>query len=153
MLIAEAIKHRDKLVSRAKKIIGNDGEDVVSDLMEYFIRGRFNAPANPLPLLMWYVNVRCYDYKRRIKNKNFAPLNENSIQEHESTAENFSDKLQELELLLQQEHPFVSRLLVLHYAEGKTVQEISEETGIKKGRLNYIIRKARIQIKNSFELK
>jgi RNA polymerase sigma factor (sigma-70 family) len=132
----EAIKYRDKLVARAAKMVGSQAEDVVSDLMVYFIEGRFNAPANALPLLMWYVNKRSIDYIKRRQRENKMLRDMHYIGADESLHD---DRIEGVETKMHELHPMIARLLVLHYAEGMTLKEIESKTGIKDSRLEYLV--------------
>lgn len=132
----EAIKHRNKLVARAAKMVGSQAEDVVSDLMVYFIEGRFNAPANSLPLLMWYVNKRSIDYMKRRQRENKMLRDMHYIGLDDSIHD---DRIDSVECKMHELHPMIARLLVLHYAEGMTLKEIERQTGIKDSRLEYLV--------------
>lgn len=145
MLIVEAIRHREKLVARAAKIVGPDAEDVVSDLMIYFMESRMNAPENPLRLLMWYTKNRSIQHLRKRKTEQKAIQNAARLTEDESST---SKDIDELERNLAQLHPVVARLIVMHYAEGMTIPEIERQTGIKRSRIEYLISTGKNQLRN-----
>lgn len=145
MLIVEAIRHREKLVARAAKIVGPDAEDVVSDLMIYFMESRMNAPENPLRLLMWYTKNRSIQHLRKRKTEQKAIQNAARLIEDESST---SRDIDELERKMAQLHPMVARLIVMHYAEGMTIPEIERQTGIKKSRIEYLISTGKNQLRN-----
>lgn len=132
----EAIRHRQALVHRAAQMVGTDAEDVVSDLMVYFIEGRFNAPDKCLPLLMWYVNKRCIDHIRRRNREREALRQYKHLGEDEPSHDN---RIDDIETKMHDLHPMIARLIVLHYAEGMSLVEIERQTGIKQGRLEYLV--------------
>lgn len=145
MLVMESVKHRDELVKYARRIVGDYAEDVVSDLTEYFLRGRFNAPDNPLPLLIWYTRRRCIDHIRQRVYTSSLP--HDLIDEVNDKRED--DKIEHIEWALRQMNPVVSRLIVLNLVERITTKELAELTGIEQERIKYIIRQGKQQIKDN----
>lgn len=145
MLVMECVKHRDELVGYARRMVGDYAEDVVSDLTEYFLRGRFNAPDNPLPLLIWYTRRRCIDHIRQRVSVTPLPYNlVDDVNEHKEDA-----KIQHIEWALSQMNPVVARLIVLNLVERITTKQLAELTGIEQKRIKYIIRMGKQQIKDN----
>jgi len=145
MLVIELVKHREDLVGYARGIVGGYAEDVVSDLSEYFLRGRFNAPPNPLPLLMWYTKCRCIDYLRSSLPMQELPRDLQIIIEESVT----DPRIEYIEAALRELPPLVSRLIVLNRVEGITVPQLAKETGISIQRIKYLIRSGKKQIQDN----
>ena len=147
MLVMECVKYRSDLVSYARRMVGDYAEDVVSDLTEYFLRGRFNAPDNPLPLLIWYTRRRCIDHIRQSVSSTSLPYDlTDEVDEKKE-----DEKIQHIEWALSQMNPVVSRLIVLNLVERITTKELAELTGISQKRIKYIIRQGKQEIKNNHE--
>lgn len=143
----EAVKHREKLVARARQIVGDNAEDVVSDLMEYLLKGRFNSPKDPLPMLMWYVKNRSIDFKRKKHIELRGYLEYTMAQDQEISG----DEIEGLEESLKKLPAFICRIIILHYCEGMTLPELEKRTGIKFNRLRYLISLGTTQIRNDQE--
>ena len=128
------VEHRSELVAYARTMVGDYAEDVVSDLSEYFIRGRFNAPDRYLPLLKWYVKRRCIDHIRQC-----IPMQELPRSLQITIEESMNDpRIDYIETALTKLHPVVSGVIILNRVERVTLPEISKHTGISVGRLRYI---------------
>ena len=135
MLVMKLVEHRLELVAYARTMVGDYAEDVVSDLCEYFIRGRFNAPDRYLPLLKWYVKRRCIDHIRTC-----IPM-EQLPRELQVTIEmsEGDPRIEYVEAALSQLNPVVTRLIVMNRVEGITRPEIAKHTGMSVGRIRHLI--------------
>jgi RNA polymerase sigma factor (sigma-70 family) len=139
----ECHRYRKELIDRARPMVGDYAEDVVSDLMEYFLVGRFNAPDNPLPLLMWYVKRRCIDHIRQTRRMQQLPQDlQDEIEASES-----DPRIEQVEAAMRELPPMVSRLIILSRVENVSRAKIAEMTGIPKHRIRYLIEQGEAQIK------
>lgn len=144
MLVLEAVKHRELLIKEARYIVGDAAEDVVSDLTEYFLRGRFNAPEKCVPLLIWYVKRRAISYKLKKKNER-EKIQYIEVDDTTRELDYCPDKAMES---LNNLDPLITKILVTHYMEGVPLVEISRQTGIDLNRLHYLRRCGANQIRN-----
>jgi RNA polymerase sigma factor (sigma-70 family) len=141
----ELVKYRTQLVNYARSMVGSDAEDVVSDLSVYLLQGRFNAPPEPIRLLMWYTKRKCIDHLRKKVTTEELPR---EFQDEEQDL-GVNDRLEYLDAAMSQLHPFVAKVLVLNAIEGISRKKLAAETNISQYRLMYILHTAKKLIREN----
>jgi RNA polymerase sigma factor (sigma-70 family) len=129
------------MVDKAKAIVGDDAEDVIQDVMEYFIKSRMNTVDQPLPLLLWYVKNRCIQHIRKKKRAVKHIYSQDFIEEQRDWDQEEYEPRPEIDLMLEglmNLHPFARELFILTVCEGWRVVDVAKQTGIKAERLFYI---------------